>query len=151
MMVDHCDFFLPIFVTLYAYIDKTWQPSTMRHWSDVYSHCFHPSSCAIHPVNNWNEVRGSKANSNPHRYLRVLCIPLYFPWEYLPGRLERNETDPVRGNADCALRKGAWQTFWEESEIFSERGRGKIAPFGKGIDIIVVIPLFTIGARMYNL
>lgn len=86
---------------------------------------FPPLLCAIHPVNNWNEVRGSKANSNPHRYLRVLCIPLYFPWEYLPGRLERNETDPVRGNADCALRKGAWQTFWEVKVKFLAGGGGE--------------------------
>lgn len=156
-MANYDPTFSYIFITLYVYIDKTWQPSTTRLATLV--RClfalFPPSSMRFTRWTIGMKFAARRRISNPHRYPCVLCIPLYFPWEYLPGRFERNETDPVRGNADCTLREGAWEMFWEDrlggKWNFSGRGREKIAPFGKRIDIIVVIPLFTIGAQMYNL
>lgn len=101
---------------------------------------------AIHPVNNWNEVRGSKANFEPAPIPQcVLCIPFYFPWEYLPGSFETEERltlFAVMLIARAASGRRFGRIVSVESEILGGRGGGKIAQFGKRIDIIVVIPLF---------
>lgn len=135
---------------MHMYIDKTWQRRAhrrcgSRHWSDVYSHCFHPPLCDSPGEQlEWSsrlEGEFRTRTDTPMRPMHSLLFSLgIFARQFRNGR----ETDPVRGNADCS--RCVRETFWEDRfggkwNFRGERG-GKIAQFGKRIDIIVVIPLF---------
>lgn len=82
-----------------------------------------------------------------------IYIPLYiFPGNTCLAVWERDETGPVSGLEMLIARcfEGTWGCLGGVKVKFPTR-RGKIAPFGKSIDIIVVISLFMGRARMYNL
>lgn len=131
---------------MHMYIDKTWQPSTMLA---TLVRClfalFPPSPMRFTRWTIGMKFAARRRISNPHRYPNAsYAFPSIFPGNICPAVSKRNETDPVRGNADCS--RCVRETFWEDRfggkwNFRGERG-GKIAQFGKRIDIIVVIPLF---------
>lgn len=106
---------------------------------------------AIHPVNNWNEVRGSKANFEPAPIPQcVLCIPFYFPWEYLPGSFETEERltlFAVMLIARAASGRRFGRIVSVESEILGGRGGEKLRSSGKELILSLLFRYFTTGAQ----
>lgn len=137
---------------MHMYIDKTWQPSTMRLATLV--RClfalFPPSPMRFTRWTIGMKFAARRRISNPHRYPNAsYAFPSIFPGNICPAVSKRNETDPVRGNADCS--RCVRETFWEDrfggKWNFRGERKEKLRSSGKELILSLLFRYFTTGAQ----